>query len=81
MAVEIPKLQVIIFRFGNESFACQPKGVIFTDQRMGQKMVVEIIGHTKCLLVGKRVGIVQPPAGQRFKVMDDWAGRKAAELL
>lgn len=44
-------------------------------------MVVEIIGHTKCLLVGKRVGIVQPPAGQRFKVMDDWAGRKAAELL
>ena len=31
--------------------------------------------------VGKRVGIVQPPAGQRFKVMDDWVGRKAAELF
>jgi hypothetical protein len=48
---------------------------------MVSKMAVEIIGHTKCLLVGKRVGIVQPPAGQRFKVMDDWVGRKAAELL
>ena len=44
-------------------------------------MAVEIIGHTKRLLVGKWVEIVQPPAGQRFKVMDDWAGRKAAELF
>ena len=44
-------------------------------------MAVEIIGHTKRLLVGKRVGIIQPPAGQRFKVMDDWAGRKAVELF
>ena len=44
-------------------------------------MAVKNIEHTKRLLVGKRVGIVQPPAGQRFKVMDDWAGRKAAELF
>ena len=63
-------------------FACQPKGVIFTDQRMGiAKMVVEIIGHTKVPKAGWFVGlIVQPPAGQRFKVMDDWRGGRGIAL-
>ena len=80
--------QYKVYRFLEENFALEHFllaplsrfGLILED-KTGEKIAVKNIGHTKRLLVGKRVGIVQPPAGQRFKVMDDWAGRKAAELF
>src|SRR5699024_11081718 len=67
VTVEIPELNISVIIFTDKTGRSQTISVFLFDHGVGKKMAVELVRQPKGLLVGQRIGVVQPPAGNIFK--------------
>ena len=67
VAIEIPELNIPVIIFTDKPGRSQTISVFLFDHRVGEKMAVELVRQPQRLLVGQRIGVVQPPAGNIFK--------------